>query len=409
MISSVKTQPPGWSLAKLADLGEVARGKSKHRPRYDRALYGGPYPFVQTGDIKESGGRVTKYTQTYSEAGLAQSRLWPAGTVCITIAANIAETAILGFPACFPDSVVGFIPDPERCDGRFVEYTFRRLRAQIQAEATGTVQDNINLETLHRLNLPIPPLQEQRAIARVLGDLDDKIELNRRTNETLEAMARALFRSWFVDFDPVRAKMAGRKPGFIDAETAALFPDTLVDSQLGEIPAGWRVTSLGDVMELKRGYDLPERERRPGRIPIVSSSGLSATHCEAKARGPGIVTGRYGTIGKVFYVAGDYWPLNTTLYVRDLRGNDILFAYQLLRLVDFAKFSDKAAVPGINRNHLHEEPVVLPPVVLQQRFGAILSGWTALSAHKDAETNTLAVLRDVLLPRLLSGELRVSA
>ena len=132
--------------------------------------------------------------------------------MAITIAANIAETAILSYPACFPDSVVGFIADESKSDVRFVEYSFRCLKAKIQHEnvGTGSVQDNINLQTLDQLRIQIPPLPEQRAIAHILGTLDDKIELNRRMNGTLEAMARALFKSWFVDFDPVHAKAALR-------------------------------------------------------------------------------------------------------------------------------------------------------------------------------------------------------
>ena len=113
--------PYGWKLVRLHDLGEVNRGRSRHRPRYAEHLYGGPYPFIQTGDVKASNGRVTAHTQTYSEAGLVQSRLWPAGTMCITIAANIAETGILTFPACFPDSVVGFIAEPKKADTHFIE------------------------------------------------------------------------------------------------------------------------------------------------------------------------------------------------------------------------------------------------------------------------------------------------
>ena len=145
-------------MVNLGDLGEVNRGRSRHRPRYAEHLYGGPYPFIQTGDIKASGGRITKYTQTYSESGLAQSRLWPAGTMCITIAANIAETGILSFPACFPDSVVGFIPDKSKCDVYFVEQMFRFLRRRVQQEASGSVQGNINLQTLDRLKFPLPQL-----------------------------------------------------------------------------------------------------------------------------------------------------------------------------------------------------------------------------------------------------------
>src|SRR5258706_4746799 len=176
----------GWRMAKLSELGEVNRGRSRHRPRYAEHLYGGPYPFIQTGDVKASQGRITTYEQTYSDAGLAQSRLWPAGTICITIAANIAETGILTFPACFPDSIVGFVADVSKCNVYFMEYMFRYMRHTLQHEATGSVQDNINLETLGRIRFPLPPLSEQHAIAHILGTLDDKIELNRRMNETLE-------------------------------------------------------------------------------------------------------------------------------------------------------------------------------------------------------------------------------
>jgi type I restriction enzyme, S subunit len=236
--------PEGWMQVKLADLGEVSRGRSRHRPRYAEHLYGGAYPFIQTGDIKASGGKITTYQQTYSKAGLAQSRLWSAGTMCITIAANIAETAILTFPACFPDSVVGFVPDDSKCDVYFVEYMFRHLKRKIQHEATGSVQDNINLGTLDKLCFPIPSLSEQKAIARILSSLDDKIELNQQMNRTLEAQARAIFKSWFVDFDPVRAKMEGRQPAGMDAETAVLFPDAFEESELGMIPKGWKVGTI---------------------------------------------------------------------------------------------------------------------------------------------------------------------
>ena len=134
----------------------------------------------------------------------------------------------------------------------------------------------------------------------------------------------------------------------------------------------WRSCRLGDVIELKRGYDLPKSERKPGNVPIVSSSGFSDTHGEAKAKGPGVVTGRYGTIGTVYFVEGDFWPLNTTLYVRDFKGNDPRFVSYFLRGVDFHAYSDKAAVPGVNRNHLHEATVTLPPLPEQRAIAATL-------------------------------------
>ena len=136
----------------------------------------------------------------------------------------------------------------------------------------------------------------------------------------------------------------------------------------------WQEASLGEVIELKRGYDLPQRKRIPGSVPLVSSSGVTYYHTEAKVRGPGVVTGRYGTLGEVFFVPSDFWPLNTTLYVRDFKGNDPRFISYFLRGLDFSAYSDKAAVPGLNRNHLHQATVRYPPSVAEQRAIAHVLG-----------------------------------
>ena len=137
---------------------------------------------------------------------------------------------------------------------------------------------------------------------------------------------------------------------------------------------GWRETTLGNVVTLKRGYDLPQRQRLDGPVPVVSSSGITDHHRESRVSGPGVVTGRYGTLGQVFFIPGDFWPLNTTLYVRDFKGNDPRFISYFLRSLDFSAFSDKAAVPGLNRNHLHEESVRIPAAVDEQRAIAHILG-----------------------------------
>ena len=138
-------------------------------------------------------------------------------------------------------------------------------------------------------------------------------------------------------------------------------------------PDGWVQRRLGDVIVLKRGYDLPERDRRRGPVPVVSS-GITDHHSESRAPGPGVVTGRYGTLGQVFFVPNDFWPLNTALYVQDFKGNDPRFISYFLRSLDFFRFSDKAAVPGLNRNHLHEETVSIPGAVAEQRAIAHVLG-----------------------------------
>ncbi len=134
----------------------------------------------------------------------------------------------------------------------------------------------------------------------------------------------------------------------------------------------WRAARLGDVIQLQRGFDLPSASRRPGPVPIVSSGGTSGYHDEAPVQAPGVVTGRYGTLGRVFYLAEPFWPLNTTLFVRDFKGNDPRFVSYLLKTVDFLAYSDKAAVPGVNRNHLHEAMVPLAPLAEQRRIAEIL-------------------------------------
>ncbi|MBA3882861.1 MAG: restriction endonuclease subunit S [Chthoniobacterales bacterium] len=134
----------------------------------------------------------------------------------------------------------------------------------------------------------------------------------------------------------------------------------------------WEEVPLGEVITLQRGFDLPSQDRKPGKVPIVSSSGVSDYHSEVGVKGPGVVTGRYGTIGHVFLIKEDYWPLNTTLWVKDFHGNDPQFASYLLRTVDFRSCSDKSSVPGVNRNDLHQIPVLRPPVAEQKAIAAVL-------------------------------------
>lgn len=136
----------------------------------------------------------------------------------------------------------------------------------------------------------------------------------------------------------------------------------------------WKEMLLGDVVELKRGYDLPKKQRTSGNVPVISSSGTSDWHAVSKVKGPGVVTGRYGTIGEVFYCEGDFWPLNTSLYVKDFKGNDVQYIYYFLKTINYHEYSDKAAVPGVNRNHLHMAKVWFPQSKkVQQRIAGILS------------------------------------
>lgn len=163
--------PKNWRWVKFVDIGELGRGKSKHRPRNDKRLFGGKYPFIQTGEVRKARKWLKKYSKTYSEFGLAQSRLWPKGTLLITIAANIADTAILEIDACFPDSVVGFIPKENICNVEYIEFFIRTIKDRLETFAPATAQKNINLRILNDVYIPLPPLEEQKMIVESVNKL----------------------------------------------------------------------------------------------------------------------------------------------------------------------------------------------------------------------------------------------
>jgi type I restriction enzyme S subunit len=169
----------------------------------------------------------------------------------------------------------------------------------------------------------------------------------------------------------------------------------------------WSPLSLGDVVTLQRGFDLPTRLRKQGEIPIVSSSGITDTHNHSPISGPGVVTGRYGTIGEVFYIENDYWPLNTTLFVSDFKGNCPLFIYFLLKTIDYKTYSGKSGVPGVNRNDLHEIPVKLPPIEEQRSIAQALSDVDAVIAALDKAIAKKRAIKTATMQQLLTGKKRL--
>jgi type I restriction enzyme, S subunit len=348
---------------------------------------------------------------------LRQSRLWPAGTLCITIAANIAETAILTYPACFPDSVVGFIADDQVCDVRFVEYTFRQLRRKLQWEASGSVQDNINLETLNRLTIALPELPVQKAIVTFLGALDDKIDLNRRMNETLEAIARAIFKSWFVDFDPVR-------------EGYPMFPRVLTDSGGGDqaAPQGWRIEALSQVFEINPSRPLSIGEKAPyldmANLPTNSARANDWTEREfgsgMRFKNGDVLVARITPClenGKTAYV--DFleedqvgWGSTEYIVLRSKPPLPLEYAYFLARSEAFRAhaIANMTGTTGRQRvpvSCFNSFKIVVPSTEAAREFGKLAKTIMAGLKRNDEESRTLATLRDTLLPKLLSGEIRV--
>jgi type I restriction enzyme, S subunit len=377
----------GWKEYKLNELGKLNRGKSRHRPRNEPSLYGGKYPFVQTGNIKSANFYITEYDQTYSEKGLAQSKLWKKGTLCVTIAANIAETAILGIDACFPDSIIGFVADEKKSDVKFIKYHFDLLKLHLQSISQGTTQDNLSQEKLLTFTFTVPEdIKQQQHIAFILSTYDDLIEVNNQRIKLLEDTAREVYKEWFV-----RMRFPGyRKAKFVKG-----------------LPVSWDIICFRDFIKLNRGFDLPDEKIDEGDYPVVASTSIKAYHNQYKVEAPCVSTGRSGSLGTVQYINQKSWPLNTSLYVKDFKGNSPRYVFYFLQNLNLETFNAGAGVPSLNQNHLHGLKFSAPPISLQIKFDDFVVPIFNQIENLQQQNTQLRQIRDRLLPRLISGKLAV--
>jgi len=294
------------------------------------------------------------------------------------------------------------------------------FHAQVSALRTGSAQPQLPIQDINRVEIPIPPPDEQSAIARILGTLDDKIELNWRMSETLEAMARALFKSWFVDFDPVRAKAEGRDPG-LPKPLADLFPARLVDSELGEIPERWEVASVDDEFDLTMGQSPPGDTYNEtgdglpfyqGRADFESRFPKRRVYCTAPTRlakaGDTLISVR-APVGDI-NMAGEDCAIGRGVAAARHKSGSRSFTYQFMRGLEavFARFEAEGTVFGsISKKDFHAIPCVAPPRPVVVAFEMMVSLGDGRIEATTRETRTLAALRDTLLPKLISGEMRV--
>ena len=379
-----------WEAKGLDELGYVSRGRSRHRPRDAAHLYGGFHPFVQTGDVKHAGLYLTEYIQTYSEDGLAQSRMWPAGTLCITIAANIADTAILGFDACFPDSVIGFIPDDKKADARFIKYLFDALlQRKYKQFAQGAAQDNLSQSKLLSLKFPIPGISEQKQIADVLTAYDDLIENNRRRIQLLEQAARLLYKEWFVHL---------RFPGQEHTQ--------IIDG----VPEGWERQSLGEFATILKGKNITKETIEEGDVPVVAG-GLKPAyyHNAANASGPVITVSASGAnAGHVALYHQDVWASDCS-YLSSSDNSEIWFLYLSMKYcqAEITGMQQGAAQPHVYPKHLKRLGLLLPSRNLRDLFKETVEVCFLQIANLEKQTEKLAKARDLLLPKLMNGEMVV--
>jgi len=399
--------PEDWGPVALYDLASWANGMAF------RSIHFSPSgrPIIKIAELKNG---VTGQT-AFSDAEYDDCYLVSPGDILFSWSGQ-PETSIDVFRWRGPEGwlnqhifKVGARED--LCEPGFLYYLLRYLRPNFVAIARNKQTiglGHVTVRDLQHMEIGLPFRDVQRGIAHILGTLDDKIELNRRMNETLEQIAQAIFTSWFVDFDPVRAKAESRQPVGMNAATAALFPDSFEDLPLGKIPRGWARARLGSVIELAYGEGLREQERAAGNMPVFGSNGQVGWHDRALAKGPGIIIGRKGNPGIVTWCSSDFFPIDTTFYViPKAEGMSLRYLYHALKQQDLPSLSADSVVPGLNRNLAYMNDILTPSPQVLRAFDNQVLPLVKRVDHNDEESHTLAAIRDALLPKLVSGEIRV--
>lgn len=385
-----------WEWKTLDQLGSVSRGRSKHRPRDDESLYGGIYPFIQTADVKRSNFYITEYSQTYNERGLAQSKLWRAGTLCFTIAANIADSAILGIDACFPDSIMGFIPYEGVSDVRFVKYCFDVLQQQCKQISQGATQDNLSWEKLSTIKFPAPDYKTQQKIADILSAYDDLIENNQKQIKLLEEAAQRLYKQWFIDL---------RYPGH---ETTKI-----VDG----LPEGWH---YGSITEISTCYDSKrkplsskERDQQEKVYPYYGAASLMDYVEKFIFDGVYLLFGEDGTVitsdetPMLQYVWGKFWVNNHAHIFQGANGYSTEFLYMLCKHMKIKDIVTGVAQPKISQGRLNDKKIVIPSRTMVAKYSELTQTvFKQIRLLSDA-INASKEARDRLLPKLMNGEKEV--
>ena len=357
-----------------------------------------------------------------------------AGDVVITTEAPLGEVAQLGCErVALAQRLIALRGKSGVLDNTFLKFLMQSedVQNQLRARASGTTVLGIKQSELRKVLLTLPPIHEQRAIAHILGTLDDKIDLNRKTNETLEAMARAFFKSWFVDFDPVRAKAAGRKPAGMDAETARLFPDEFEESELGRIPKGWVVKTIGDLSEVVGGSTPSTTEPKYWdrgihhwatpkdlsglAVPVlldterrVTSAGLAQISSGLLPVGTVLLSSR----APIGYLAVAEVPVAINqgfiaMKPRDDVPNLFLLLWARAAYAAILSRANGSTFLEISKANFRPIPTVVPPPATLGAFDRLARPLYNMIVRNQRESRILAGLRDTLLPRLLSGELPV--
>jgi type I restriction enzyme S subunit len=386
-----------WEMKTLNELGFVGRGKSRHRPRNAEHLYGGIYPLIQTGDIQNANFYITKYSQTYSEEGLAQSKLWKEGTLVISIVgANTAETAILGFDACFPDSVIGFIPYEGISDAKFVKYTLECLKNHLKGISEGTARENLSLEKLLSVKTSIPSFPIQRKIASILSAYDDLIDNNLKRIKLLEEATRYSYKQFKKE--TINEWILGKFSDYFKINNGCAFK------------AGWYADSGVPIIRT-RDYSYSKFLNVGKPIFIDDFQAENFTKFLLKEYDfmlimVGASIGRYGIILPKDLPAlqnQNQWALREINEYSYLKVIKLLLIEEILETL--LQQRTGAARDFFRASFLNELEVRVPPEKSGRELNSILENSFNQINVLQKQNTKLREARDILLPKLMNGQI----
>ena len=406
---------------KAAEVGDVPASWHVEELRFflDLITYGftNPMPDADEGPWKLTAKDVVDGRINYATArrttvdaftkNLTDKSRPKLGDVLLTKDGSIGRVAVVDREGVCINQSVALLRPNKFIDPSFLKYLLFSPYYQgvMEGDSDGSTIKHIYITRVDKMQLAVPPLAEQKEILLVVGSIDDRITLLRETNATLEAMAQALFKSWFVDFDPVRAKLEGRTPEGMDEATAALFPDAFEESELGSVPRGWKSVRLDSILELAYGKALKAEQRKQGSVPVYGSGGITGWHDTALVSHPSIVVGRKGTVGSLFWESRPFFPIDTVFYVKSKQP--LTYCFELLKTMGLSDMNTDAAVPGLNRENAYRLLVPNAPKDVVAAFDSVVRSVRQQIDHNAEQAQTLATLRDTLLPRLISGQLRL--
>jgi type I restriction enzyme S subunit len=387
--------PVEWDVVPLNDFtdkmtsgGTPNRGKNEY---YEN----GDICWIKTGELKDKDIFGTDEKITNIGLKFSSAKIYPVKTVLIAMyGATIGKLGILRVESSSNQACCAFIS--KKNDYIYLFYWLLYNRKNLISLGAGGGQPNISQEILRNVKIPLPPLPEQQKIASILSSVDETIEETEALIEKYQHVKKGL--------------MSDLLTKGIDEEGCVRSEQTheFKDSVLGKVPVEWDLRKLESVATLQRGYDLPIQVRNEGINPVYGSNGINGCHSESMVKGPGVLTGRSGTIGFVYYSHVDYWPLNTTLYVKDFHGNYPKFIWRLLQSLNLKKYSAATGVPSLNRNFIHPEIIKLPPLPEQKRIAEILTSADQHIEKEEAYRDKLLQMKKGLMQDLLTGRVRVT-